>query len=219
MKMPSSDIPLRSLTYTGTSMNPTLKAGDRLQVIPYHGREIRRGDVIVFLSPGGDGKITHRVISVDSRGIRTRGDNSQVDAWGLNPEDILGRVVSVQRGNRLRRVVGGPMGHLFAVAVRAMRLIDSGISYLLRPAYHQLTQAGLLRRWLHAWIEIRVVSFNRPRGTELQLFMGPRMIGRRVPGGTRWKIRRPFRLFVDETALPGNPSKLSVDRYCFRALR
>jgi hypothetical protein len=58
----------------------------------------------------------------------------------------------------------------------------------------------------------RVISFNREAGTELQLVMGQRVIGRRLEGKTRWHIRRPFRLFVDEEALPENPGKGSVVR-------
>jgi hypothetical protein len=40
--------------------------------------------------------------------------------------------------------------------------------------------------------------------------MGRRVVGRWLPGMTRWYIRRPFRLFVDEESLPENPGKDSV---------
>jgi len=65
-------------------MNPTLKAPDLLQVVPYQGKEIHRGDVIVFRPPGSKGMVVHRVISVDAQGVRTRGDkNSELDLWIL----------------------------------------------------------------------------------------------------------------------------------------
>jgi hypothetical protein len=42
--------------------------------------------------------------------------------------------------------------------------------------------------------------------------MGRRVIGRWLPGMSRWHIRRPFRLFVDEASLPENPARGSVVR-------
>ena len=51
-----------SMRLTGSSMNPTLKPHDILQVVPYIGRKIRGGDVIVFLPPGSNRKVTHRVL-------------------------------------------------------------------------------------------------------------------------------------------------------------
>ncbi len=200
----------RSMNYVGPSMNPTLRSGDRLNIIPYNGKKIRRGDVVVCIPPEGDSKIIHRVVSVSSRGIRTRGDNSnQVDQWILSPNHILGRVVSTQRGSRRRRIFGGPMGQLFAAVLRVIHAIDSGVSFLLRPLYERLARAGTFRRWLPRWMEPRVVSFSRDAGTELQLVMGRRVIGRRLEGKTGWHIRRPFRLFVDEASLPENKAEVS----------
>jgi len=63
------------VSYVGPSMNPLLMGGDGLHIVPYKGRPIRPGDVIVFIRPGGETKVVHRVVSVDSRGIKTRGDN------------------------------------------------------------------------------------------------------------------------------------------------
>jgi hypothetical protein len=56
-------------------------------------------------------------------------------------------------------------------------------------------------------IKTKVISFDRAEGTELQLLLGRRVIGRWLPGMTQWLIRRPFRLFVDEGSLPENPGK------------
>jgi signal peptidase I len=135
---------LKSMNYIGSSMNPTLMPGVRLDVSAYHGQKIRKGDVIVFVPPGGDSKIVHRVTSVNSDGIRTRGDNRKhEDDWVLRRENILGRVVATQRNNRRRRILGGPLGRLFALTVRVIRAIDSPLSYLLRPAYSD----GKTCRW------------------------------------------------------------------------
>ena len=200
----------RTVNYIGPSMNPILKSGDRLRIIPYNGKEVGRGDVIAFLPSGGDPKIIHRVVSVSSKGIRTRGDNSShVDPWILRPDQILGRVVAAQRGNKRRRIFGGTVGRLFAVTVRAIHGVDSCVSFLLRPAYREFARAGIFIRLLPAQTRPRVISLNRAAGTELQLLMGKRVIGRLLPGKTGWHIRRPFRLFVDEESLPENKTEVS----------
>ena len=198
------------MTYIGPSMNPTLKPGDRLHIISYGEQRIRRGDVIVFIPPGGDSKIVHRVSSVNSAGIRTRGDNCyHEDDWVLRQDNILGRVVAAQRGNRRRRIFGGLLGRLFALTVRVIHAMDSRVSYLLHPVYDQLARADIFTRLVPAQIRSRVISFNRDAGTELQLVMGQRVIGRWLPGRSRWNICRPFRLFVDEAALPENRAEVS----------
>ena len=204
-------IETKSMNYIGSSMNPTLEPGVRLDVSAYHGQKIRKGDVVVFIPPGGDSKIVHRVISVNSDGIRTRGDNRKhEDNWVLSPDNILGRVVAVWRGKRRRRVFSGAVGQLFGVSIRGIRAIDVRVSSRLRAIYCRLAKAGVLRRWLPSGMTPRVISFNREAGTELQLVMGRRVIGRRLKGKTGWHIKRPFRLFVDEEALPENPGKGSV---------
>jgi hypothetical protein len=48
----------------------------------------------------------------------------------------------------------------------------------------------------------RVITFERDGQREMQLVLGSRIIGRRPAGAGAWAIRRPFRLFVDEQALP-----------------
>jgi hypothetical protein len=201
------------MNYIGISMNPVLKPGDRLQVIPCARQEIRRGDVVVFNPPGGDSKIVHRVTSVNAVGTRTRGDNcNQADEWVLKWENILGRVVATHRGRRRLRVLGGHLGHSLAMAIRAVKSIDSILSSLLRPCYQWLAVTGHFRRWLPSRMRPRVISFNRAEGPELQLVMGRRVIGRWLEGKRGWNIRRPFRLFVDEAALPENLAKGSVVR-------
>ena len=208
---PTETTRLRSINYIGPSMNPTLRPGFRLDVRAYRGEKIRKGDVIVFIPPEGGSKVVHRVVSVNSDGIRTRGDNCNYqDDWVLMREHILGRVVSAQRGNTRRRVFGGSVGRSFAATIRLINAIDSGFSSLLHPVYKRLSKSDIFRRWLPSGMRPRVISFSRGAGIELQLLMGKRVIGRWLPGKSRWNIRRPFWLFVDEGSLPENPGKESV---------
>ncbi|MCP3858125.1 MAG: hypothetical protein GY704_00590, partial [Phycisphaeraceae bacterium] len=80
--------------HTGSSMNPCLCELDLLEVVPYGNRPVKVGDVILFMPPGGDQPIVHRVVDVAPEGILTRGDNSlHKDPWRLTPGDITGRVL------------------------------------------------------------------------------------------------------------------------------
>ncbi len=114
--------------YIGPSMNTTLRSGDVLQVLPYGGRSIRPGDVIVFRPPGKNRTAVHRVVSVAGDGIRTQGDNNRsVDPWVLRPDCVVGRVVRVQRKSRRRPILGGPWGRLHLSLKRVARVMDSKI--------------------------------------------------------------------------------------------
>lgn len=191
------------MTYTGPSMNPTLKAGDGLHVVSYENRKIRIGDVVVFPHPEAGNNVVHRVVAVGSQGVRTRGDNNiNLDPWVLHPEDIVGRVESAQRKGRRLPIHSGLTGVIIVFALWPVTKILVTVSRILHPVYHWFSNSGIFKRYMRFLPETRVLSFNKSVGTELQLLMGNRVIGRRVPGSHKWQIVRPFRLFVDEGSLP-----------------
>lgn len=191
------------MTYTGPSMNPTLKTPDLLFVAPYQGQKIRSGDVIVFTPPQHRHKVVHRVISNGNRGIKTRGDNNpHLDSWVLSPEHVIGQVVYIQRGHKRQRIFGGMMGRVYAAAGKMFFRIDERISGILYPAYNWLARVGIFHRWLSIRIKTQVLCFSRPAGKEYLLVLGRHVIGQRPPQRNQWLIRRPFRLFIDEASLP-----------------
>ena len=107
------------VAYTGSSMIPIFKPGDLLQVLPYAGRQVRRGDVIFYSCPSESCKVVHRVADIDTHGIRTRGDNNALtDPWVVTTRQVIGYVVHAQRGRRWRRISGGYVGHLAANGAR-----------------------------------------------------------------------------------------------------
>lgn len=77
----------RTLVVLSNSMQPEFSAGDVIVVTRERSASIRRGQVIVYHAPVGDGHIvTHRVSAVVKGGdrptIRTKGDaNGQADPW------------------------------------------------------------------------------------------------------------------------------------------
>ncbi len=180
-------------------MNPTFKAGDQLRVVPYKNEKVCIGDVVVFPCDSSHSTITHRVVSVDFRGIKTRGDNNNnIDSKILQPAELIGRVVSARRDARIISVPGGRRGILYAKMLWAVKCINRIVSRLLHPTYHWLAESGVFKRIFPVWAKPRVFHFTRPNGIEMQLLIGRHIIGRRRPGSKQWHIRRPFRLFVDE---------------------
>jgi hypothetical protein len=191
--------------HVGPSMNPTLSALDLLEIVPYDGKRIRIGDVVAFISPDKVYPVVHRVVGVIPEGIRTRGDNnSNNDAQFLQPEDIVGRVVAAQRGQKRRRIAGGRFGLLVVYLTRWRFALDRGISRLLHPIYRLLARCGIIRCLLPIRFRPRVIISRVSGCSYPRLLMGNRIVGQYDAHQCQWHIRRPFRLFVDESALPGN---------------
>jgi signal peptidase len=195
-KRPSS---IYFCAHTGTSMNPTLYELDLLEIEPYGKYSVQIGDVILFVPPQGECPAVHRVVQVSLGGIRTRGDNnSRMDSWIIDPEDVLGKVVRAARGRRRRSIYGGRLGWLWSIGIRAFKVLMESASLF----YHLLAQWGLLRRCVPLQKRMRIIAVNHARGKELKLILGRWVVGWRKPEGLQWQIRRPFRLFVDERSLP-----------------
>jgi signal peptidase len=191
------------MNYVGNSMIPTLKTGDVLGVVTYKKRKIRAGDVIAFRSPRKGRLTAHRVVSVDQRGVRTKGDSAlKKDDWVLHPDEVIGRVVSVWRGKKKISIWGGLGGQLYALALWAAKCADHALITVLRPFYIWLAEQGILRRVFPKLNRPQISCFKNREGTELQLRLGSRVIGRCLSGQDKWLIRRPFRLFIDESTLP-----------------
>ena len=199
----------RRIVYTGPSMNPTLREPDLLWVEPYSNRPVRAGDVVCYRSPEENVNIVHRVVSVRGRGtpdgIRTRGDNNRwPDKRPLATDDLLGRVVAAQRGPRLRPIPGGLTGRMVARSVRTRKMVWRVVAGVVSGAYRGLGPFDFL---LPGGLRPRLVRFNGRTAAALKLLMGSRTVGHYDYRISRWRIRRPFRLFVDEQALPDPKSK------------
>ena len=201
-----SDMLSKIIIYKGPSMNPTFKDADILEIIPYDERKIRCGDVITFMPLNGEFSITHRVISISDKGIRTLGDNnSNIDEGYIQPKNILGRVIKARRNYKKLYVYNGMMGRIYAIIIRSIRRIKIWLRPLHMPVrfvYLLLCRSGLFRKCIPSETELKIFSFSRPKGIELQLYWGSRIIGRLAPGSSRWHIKVPFRLFIDVASLP-----------------
>jgi signal peptidase len=90
------------LRVVGTSMLPVLWPGDILLVHRHNPTEVNPGDVVVFRH--GRRLVTHRVVhrTPCQKPIQwvTRGDRLKYDDAPVSSHELLGRVVSIQRGSR-----------------------------------------------------------------------------------------------------------------------
>lgn len=201
-----SDTLSKIIIYKGPSMNPTFKDADILEIIPYDERKIRCGDVITFMPLNGKFSITHRIISISEKGIRTLGDNnSNIDEGYIQPKNIRGRVVKARRNYKKLHVYNGMMGRIYAIIIRSIRLIKIRLRPVRMPVrfiYLLLCRSGLFRKCIPSETEFKIFSFSRPKGIELQLYWGRRIIGRLIPGSSHWHIKVPFKLFIDVASLP-----------------
>ncbi len=101
-------IPIKTFMYIGNSMVPQFFDGDIVDIGIYHTvDEVEIGDIIVTksLSITGNKHVCHRIIEITETGkIKTKGDNnSGVDSWELNFEDIEGKIINADRPQRIKR--------------------------------------------------------------------------------------------------------------------
>jgi signal peptidase len=65
------------------SMRPGIQPGDVVMVRAVPTRELKVGDVIAYLPPAHTTPVLHRIVSIDSSGLVTKGDaNNVADPWG-----------------------------------------------------------------------------------------------------------------------------------------
>jgi signal peptidase I len=130
--------PSRLVVVAGTSMEPTLSAGDVVVVWPR--RSYRRGDVVVYPVPRPDGGraplVIHRVVGGDAGGYRTRGDNkAAVDPWRPAAGELVGaQVVVLPRVGVVLALLRQPG----VVAALAAGLVTTALSAPRRrgPSWH-----------------------------------------------------------------------------------
>jgi signal peptidase I len=88
----------------GTSMHPTIRNGDVITVEPVAPDWLKKGDVILYRFRGGF--IAHRIVNIKERNgcgltFILRGDASVSCDRPVEPEQILGKVVCLERGQRI----------------------------------------------------------------------------------------------------------------------
>ena len=87
----------------GTSMHPTIRHDDVITVEPIEPNTLKRGDIILYRFKSGF--IAHRIVNIEEgndSGLTfiLRGDASTTCDAPVKPEQVLGKVVGLERDNR-----------------------------------------------------------------------------------------------------------------------
>jgi hypothetical protein len=192
------------VVYTGRSMNPTLRQSDLIEVVSDASRSLRIGDVILFESPDDGECVVHRITHISSQGIGTRGDNnSEKDPYALRPGDVMGRVVAAWLGQRRRQIAGGWVGRVASYLARRQLAIDRRAQRLTRWLSGVLSHRGMWPAAIADRLKPRVVVFRTEQAECWRVLMGSIVVGRYDFCRRQWRIRWPYRPFVDESSLPG----------------
>ncbi len=197
---------VRYCAYNGRSMHPTLFEADLLEI--EQPSRICVGDVILFVSK--ENLVVHRVVSITSEGISTRGDNNNDDDPGIvAPEMIVGIVVSAWRGQMRRRIYGGRIGRTYQFFLCGQRRLYRDCRSSLAHLYRAASKLGL-PRLINRFCRPRIVRFNINGEAKINLMLGVHIIGNYCQSSNCWQIHSPFRLFVDESVLPNHLIDISL---------
>ena len=84
-------------------MHPTIRHGDVITVEPFSPVNLKRGDIILYRLQNGF--IAHRIVNIEEQNgcgltFILRGDGSVSDDAPVNPEQVLGKVVCLERDHR-----------------------------------------------------------------------------------------------------------------------
>lgn len=192
-----------SLDYVGLSMTPTFRQGDGLDVVPYKGKPVKPGDVVVFKHPKRESNVVHRVISITEGGmIQTQGDNNSLaDPWVVKKEDLIGKVRYRLNGNKKKSVLNGTAGYMYFLFIQVTKAWFGIIWKIIRPVYLRIKYSDLKRRIVLSNLKPRLINYNRRRGEELQLIVKGHCIARKRAGSEGWFVQPFMRVILDEKTL------------------
>jgi signal peptidase I len=120
----------------GFSMSPFILNGDLISVSPMSDAPPEVGEVVAFIEPDMGKLVVHRIVSIESDGYLTWGDNQVDHSDGVIPtENILGRVTLVERDGKIIRFGLGPEKSLIASLSRRHLLQPylTRLAPLIRP--------------------------------------------------------------------------------------
>jgi signal peptidase len=130
------------------SMSPQIHAGDVVFVDDVDAAAIEEGDVVTFDRPGGDDRVTHRVVDVRESGgellFQTKGDaNEEADAQLVPAENVVGRVAfHVPYLGHVVTLVGSDVGLFSFVVVPTALLVVNELWAFYRAATGESEQVA-----------------------------------------------------------------------------
>jgi signal peptidase len=117
----------------GRSMTPTIRENETITIDPVSASTVQKGDIVLYSNKTG--VIAHRIVRIEKNDASLapnlfilRGDASITDDKPVAPGQVLGKVVSVERGGRSIALCG-----MKAKTKRMTRLMASRLKRLLKP--------------------------------------------------------------------------------------
>ena len=184
-------------------MLPTMRAGEGLLIDPDIAKQpLVPGDVIVFASPNGKGnKIVHRIVKTHGNGYRTRGDNNRkADTEVVAHDSVIGRVVAVRRGAETVPLLNGAQGRLLS---RRLLIKKYARMYLLKfpVLISKIIERSRILNMFHSVLKLDVIRIKKRGGFQEILLCRHRLIGKRDRAGGTWRIRFPYKYFINKDRL------------------
>lgn len=178
--------------YRGTSMRSTFRPGHLLYVSP-ESKKIHPGDVIVYRR--GEEFVVHRVNSITPEGLQTRGDdNSRIDEFPIDDNQIVGIVEGVDDGEKTRPVTGGRKGLIIA----RMRWGFSAFFNRMRPVigtpYRWLKSSRIMPKIWHP--KVIQVKTNSSLGPMIKYLVGGKTVATWLPNLKCFQCRRLYDLVI-----------------------
>ncbi|MCM8778786.1 MAG: hypothetical protein NC898_04740 [Candidatus Omnitrophica bacterium] len=139
---------------SGKSMEPVIRKGDFVKIVPVKVEKINRAEIVAFLK-NEKMLIAHRLIRKEKEKIFTCGD-SFIFAKDppLEKEKVLGKVVAVRRNNRERNLNKG-FWYLYGKIITYLRIYGFPLLVILLSLYRFFTQPRIF--FVKAIKRIRII--------------------------------------------------------------
>lgn len=130
----------------GSSMIPFIHNKDILTVQPIGDNQLTSGDIVFYRLPDGRGSV-HRIVGIDrkpeERFYKIRGDALPLPNETIQPDQIVGRVIRIERNKKIIDPNHGLHRLLVLIWIRLPYILRRGLIYTLNPK--SLSIAFLLR--------------------------------------------------------------------------
>ncbi|MDT2661129.1 signal peptidase I [Enterococcus hulanensis] len=129
-------IPVK-VTVASSSMEPTIKTGTELKVIPKQDSKIRNGDIIVFRQVIGDGLLVHRCIFIlpfKKRIFITKGDQFILFDKPVCDDRVYGKVQISNRG--IYQLLFRKIQYLF-LPIQLLGTLFIRVFFMIRSIYRR----------------------------------------------------------------------------------
>ena len=184
--------------YRGNSMRGTFYPGDYLLITPVSFASIYPGDVIVYrgiTEQEISEDVVHRVVAITETGLITRGDNNRChDFAPVQCDQIIGKVVEMERGGGKQVVVSGSKGLRRAKLQWAILRLDRFVRLLFRFPYHKLRNSQIIPKlWRPVITEIHLKT---ERGSLVKYIYKRRTVAVWDASQKKFDCRKPFDLVI-----------------------